>query len=184
MLVASKGLTNGTAAAAAVLVAPAVAGDFERTGVMLTHGETQAGTPVACAAMLATLQEFDRLDALTAGGRLGAQLDVALRRLMADYPDVAATPGRGAFRSIRLAGPDGSAIAQDRVPDLVAAVRQEGVIVHPGVAGVQLIPALTYSDADLAELFGGLRRGLDRFLDLEHTVRGRVSPGRPSARVA
>lgn len=184
VLVASKGLTNGTAAAAAVLVAPAVAGDFERTGVMLTHGETQAGTPVACAAMLATLQEFDRLDALTAGGRLGAQLDVALRRLMADYPDVAATPGRGAFRSIRLAGPDGSAIAQDRVPDLVAAVRQEGVIVHPGVAGVQLIPALTYSDADLAELFGGLRRGLDRFLDLEHTVRGRVSPGRPSARVA
>lgn len=68
--------------------------------------------------------------------------------------------GVGCFRTIRVVGPDGSALAPDQIASLVAAIRAAGAIVHPGPGGVQLIPALTYDEADLAELLHCVRRGI------------------------
>lgn len=171
VLVASKGLTNGSAAAAVVLTSPAVSREFERSGVVLTHGETQAATPVACAAILATMAEFERLDALAAGSQLAVDLQSHLDRLIADHPEIVATTGCGLFRSLRLGGGDGRTLQPERVPELVAAVRAQGAIVHPGVSGVQLIPALTYSEDDLTVLFGALDRGLDQFRQCDQLSR-------------
>lgn len=171
VLIASKGLTNGTAAAAAVLVAPRVAREFERAGVVLTHGETQAGTPVSCAAMVATLEEFARLDAVAAGRRVADGLAAGLVDLARDYDRIVETPGRGAFRSLRMTDGNGEPLPPHRVPDMVEATRRHGVIVHPSVAGIALIPALTYTAGDLSELLSGVRRGLDEFLDRENESR-------------
>ena len=160
LLVTSKGLTNGTMAAAAVLVAHRVAASFHDSGTVLTHGETQAGTPTTCAAILATVDEIRRLDAVARGRRLAELLDAALARLVSDVPSVTATTGVGCFRSVRLTSADGEPLPQTEVPGLVAAIRAAGAIVHPGPNGIQLIPALTYTEAELDELFTCVRTGI------------------------
>jgi len=170
-LVVSKGMTNGTCAASAVLVAPHVAARFHDTGAVLMHGETQAGTPVAAAAVLATLAEMDRLDVVRAGRRVAAELDSALTDLLRTHPRVDALTGTGCFRSVRLTAPDGAPLPDACVPGLVASIRDAGAIAHPGMNGVQLVPALTSTSADIVELVAAVREGLDAFLI-------RLEPGR------
>ncbi|QES48798.1 aspartate aminotransferase family protein [Streptomyces venezuelae] len=165
LVVSSKGLTNGTSAAAAVIVSHRVADAFDEAGALLSHGETQAGTPVTCATILATLAEMRRLDAVALGQRLSERLDTELARLTAEDPSVSGTTGAGCFRSVRVT--DGTAagapLPQAEVPALVAAIRAAGAIVHPGIHGIQLIPALTYTEAELAELLDCVRTGLAAF---------------------
>ncbi|MGW2280712.1 daptide-type RiPP biosynthesis aminotransferase [Streptomyces sp. NPDC001770] len=165
VLITSKGLTNGTSAAAAVLVSGAVAAPFDATGDVLVHGETQAGTPVTCAAISATLAEMRRLDAVASARRLSARLDTALDALVARHPRVSATTGAGCFRSIRLSTGGGGEVPLPpaEVPALVAAVRRAGALVHPSVSGVQILPALTYTDEDLAELLLRIEAGIDAY---------------------
>ncbi|QKW08015.1 aspartate aminotransferase family protein [Streptomyces sp. NA04227] len=174
LVVASKGLTNGTMAAAAVLVAHHVAEAVHRSGAVLTHGETQAGTPTTCAAVLATVEEMRRLDAVARGRRLAEQLDAHLARLTAEVPSVTGTTGLGCFRSVRLATADGEPLPQAEVPELIAAIRTAGAIVHPGPHGIQLIPALTYTEAELTELLDCVRAGIaahtGRAEDIAHTT--------------
>ena len=153
LLVASKGLTNGTCAASAILWAPRVSAAFDRADAMLVHGETQAGTPQSCAAMEATVAEFAALDALRRVKGVAAQLDRWLADLLADVPAVAAVRGAGCFRAIELREPDGTPFGAGRVEQLVDDCRAAGVVVHPGASAIQLVPALTYAEADLDRLF-------------------------------
>ncbi len=163
LVIASKGLTNGTSAAAAVIVAAHVADTFDAANSVFVHGETQAGTPVTGATILATVAEMHRLEAVEAGRQVSAQLDHLLADLVEDDPRVERTTGVGCFRSVRLRTPDGSDLPQSQVPLVIAAIRQEGAIVHPGVHGFQLMPALIYPPEELAELMGCVRRGLDAY---------------------
>ena len=175
VLLTSKGLTNGTCAGAALLVAPHIARRFTGTDAQLTHGETQAGTPPTAAAVCATLAEVRRLDAERRSAELAARLDRHLLRLRAVVPGVETT-GAGCFRSVRL-HVDGRPLPQTAVPSLVAAVRAEGAIVHPGPQGFQLVPILTSTEADLDELMTAAERGLTRVL--EGVVRMTTAPPPP-----
>ncbi|MFE3681801.1 daptide-type RiPP biosynthesis aminotransferase [Streptomyces sp. NPDC059095] len=161
LLVSSKGLTNGTSAAAVVLASRQVAEAYDRAGAVLSHGETQAGTPVTCAAIVATLSELRRLDAVGRGRLVAARLDEEFARLTAEHPLVTGTTGTGCFRSVRMCLEDGTPFPQEQVSALVAAVRAAGAIVHPGLNGVQLFPALVYTDAEVTELIACVRAGLD-----------------------
>ncbi|MEU7229365.1 daptide-type RiPP biosynthesis aminotransferase [Streptomyces chrestomyceticus] len=167
LLITSKGLTNGTSAAAAVLAAQSVADVFDDTGVLLSHGETQAGTPVTCATILATISEMHRLDAVALGRRLAGRLEEELGMLVAEHPLVNGTTGVGCFRSVRVTAADrsGAPLPQPEVPSLVSAVREAGAIVHPGLHGIQLFPALTYTDTELDELLACIRAGLGLYVD-------------------
>ncbi|MEY9211669.1 aminotransferase class III-fold pyridoxal phosphate-dependent enzyme [Thermobifida halotolerans] len=69
ILLASKGLTNGTCAAAAVVASTEVLSVFTRADASLVHAETQAGSPSTCAAITAVTGEMERLDALQNGKR-------------------------------------------------------------------------------------------------------------------
>ncbi|GAQ55206.1 daptide-type RiPP biosynthesis aminotransferase [Streptomyces acidiscabies] len=160
LLITSKGLTNGTQAAAAVLLPSALAEPFDAAGDILVHAETQAGTPVTCAAILATVEEMRRLDAVASARRLSGVLDEKLAELLAAEPLVSATTGLGCFRSIRLLTPGGEALPQQEVPGVVAAIRAAGAIVHPSVNGVQILPALVYTDGEVAELLDCVRAGV------------------------
>ncbi|MCG7529336.1 aminotransferase class III-fold pyridoxal phosphate-dependent enzyme [Streptomyces sp. OfavH-34-F] len=166
LMIVSKGLTNGTSAAAAVIAARTVADAFHEAGALLSHGETQAGTPVTCATILATLAEMSRIDVVARARVLGETLTRELDALTATHPYVAGSTGRGCFRSVRLtAEPDGTEpFPLTEVPALVTEIRRAGAIVHPGLHGVQLIPALTYTEAEAAELFACVRAGLDAHL--------------------
>jgi adenosylmethionine-8-amino-7-oxononanoate aminotransferase len=163
LVIVSKGLTNGTNAAAAVLVSAEVARTFDRADAVLTHAETQAGTPIACAAMLATLSEFDRLQAVARGTAVAQRLATELQRWAARSPRISAVTGRGCFRSLRLATAAGLPLPSSEVPIVVREIRRAGAIVHPGPHGIQLVPALTYSVDDLQLLLDATRTGLHSY---------------------
>jgi len=159
VLVVSKALTNGATAAAAVLVAEEICEVFDRSDAVFVHGETQAGTPAACAAILATLAEFERMDALSLACELGNALGTTIARISA-HPLAVGTQGSGCFRSIQLAH-EGRPLDGAQVSSVVASVRRAGAIVQPGPSCVQLIPAFVYGAEDLRELETAVLHGLD-----------------------
>jgi adenosylmethionine-8-amino-7-oxononanoate aminotransferase len=160
VLISSKGLTNGTSAAAAVLVSPAVCDVYAEADALLAHAETQAGTPVTGAAILATIDEMGRLDAVARGAELGERLDAELAGMVTDEPLVSGTTGRGCFRTLRLCGVDGGPLPTGEVPRVLAAIRDAGAVVHAAPDGIQLVPALVYTEGELTELLDRVRVGL------------------------
>jgi adenosylmethionine-8-amino-7-oxononanoate aminotransferase len=160
LLVTSKGLTNGTCAASAVLWSQRVIDAFDRHDAVLFHGETQAGTPQSCAAIEATIERFATLGALEHGRTVAAALDAWLAELRADVAFVADVRGAGCFRAVELQDADGSALSGERVERIVAACRANGAIVHPGPSCIQLVPALTYEQRDLERLLERVREVL------------------------
>ncbi|WP_328913222.1 MULTISPECIES: daptide-type RiPP biosynthesis aminotransferase [unclassified Streptomyces] len=164
VLIASKGLTNGTMPASALLIRDRVADRFRDTGAVLLHGETQAGTAVTAAAVIATLDEFERLGALESGRTAAAALDAALTRWQSEDPAVLTTCGTGCFRAVVLADPvHGGPLGPVHVLPLVREIRRAGAQVHGGPNGVQLLPALTYSPAEIDELVSIVRDGVAAF---------------------
>ncbi|WNI16180.1 daptide-type RiPP biosynthesis aminotransferase [Actinacidiphila sp. ITFR-21] len=163
VLLLSKGLTNGTCAASAILTSHAVADAFTRHDSVLVHAETQAGTALTCAAVLATLAETRRLDAVENGRRIAESLTAGLHALAAAHPAATSVTGLGLFQTLHLVQPDGRALTGPEVAALVDAVRREGALVHPAPSGIQLVPALTYTEAELAELLDCLDRGLTSY---------------------
>ncbi|WP_424921716.1 daptide-type RiPP biosynthesis aminotransferase [Streptomyces sp. wa1] len=161
ILVTSKGLTNGTMAASAVIVSHDVAHAFVHAGAVLGHGETQAGTPAAAAAVLATLDEMRRLDGASLSTALSGRLDAELDALVDEVDQVSSTSGRGCLRAIMLRH-HGAPISDAEVTALVAAIRKEGALVHPGPSCVQILPALVYSPEDTSSLFNSIRAGIKR----------------------
>lgn len=159
ILITAKGLTNGTMAAAAVLVSHEVAMAFIEGDAVLGHAETQAGTPVVCAAISATISEMERLDAVAASARLGRRLDLLLTRLEDELDIVTATTGAGCLRAVRL-GDAGKPLSPEEIRTVVTAVRDAGALVHPGPSCIQLLPALIYSDDDLDALLQCVTEGL------------------------
>ncbi len=163
VLIASKGMTNGTSAAAAILVAGHVVERFDRQQHILIHAETQAGTPVSCATTLATIAEFTRLEALATGAQAANILDASLGQLQRRLPAPTSLSGRGLFRTLHVRDPD---MPRQRIPDsgvaaLVAAIRRAGAVVHPGPSGIQLVPALTYTSTEVGELMNCLAEGFE-----------------------
>lgn len=149
VLVMSKALTNGTCPAAAVAVNERIASAFRRSDALLVHGETQAGTPPSCAAIIATLDLFEAMGAEELFQSVSTQLDRVEARLLAS-PRVLGVHGRGAFRALRIGlGAADERASREEVLRLVEQIRQRGVLVHPGPAGVQLIPAAVSAPADL-----------------------------------
>lgn len=161
VLVLSKALTNGALGAAAVLVGDRVASLFADRGAVFVHGETQAGTPACAAAVLAVVEEFRRDDLPRAVARVSAGVRALADGLVRDGLAVEVR-GRGALLAVALADPVEPRLPAARVAETVAAIHAAGAIVHPGIDGIQLLPAYGYTDADAAELDAAIRAGLTR----------------------
>lgn len=159
LLITSKGLTNGTCPASAVIASRRVAERFGEHDAVLAHAETQGGSPVPCAAISATIAQMRELNAVAGAQSLGEYLAAGMDRLIEELPQATGSTGVGCFRTLKIAGPDGEPLSAVEVAELVAAIREAGAIVHPGPGGVQLIPALTYSRAELDELLDRVRAG-------------------------
>lgn len=160
LMITSKGLTNGTVAASAILVRARVADAYQETGAVLAHAETQAGTAASCAAIVATIARFVELDALAQGRRTSQVLTEELDALVRDDAMVVDRRGVGCFQSVTVLDRSGSPIDAPSVDELVGAARAAGVIVHPGPHGIQFVPALVSSDDDVRELVDGVRTAL------------------------
>lgn len=161
VLLSSKGLTNGTCPASAVVFSQEIADAFTGNDAILTHAETQGGSSIPSAAISAAIAEMRRLDAVVAGRGVAARLDAAIADLVERHPLVTGSLGRGCFRTLHIGGPGGHRLSPPGVAHLVAAIRKAGAIVHPGPAGIQLVPSLTYSDAEVDELMTCVESGLN-----------------------
>lgn len=150
VLVTSKALTNGTCAASALLISAQVLAVLEDANTVFWHGETQAGSPQSCAAIIATIAEFERLDVATAVTRLSEQLDDELAAIAAISPRLSAT-GRGAMRALHIRHADGRELSADDVFALVNQCRVGGVVVQPSPSSIQFMPALTMPADELRE---------------------------------
>jgi adenosylmethionine-8-amino-7-oxononanoate aminotransferase len=163
-LVVSKALTNGTCAASAVLVAPDVVRDLRASGQTFWHGETQAGSPQSCAAIIATIDEMDRLDV---GSRV-QELERVLARLVGELADLSprlTVSGRGAMWAIHIRDGRGDSLDTAEVMRLVRECRDAGALVQPGPAALQFLPALTFDQEQLVEYFRRVRRVVARYLN-------------------
>ncbi|MFK0007997.1 daptide-type RiPP biosynthesis aminotransferase [Paenarthrobacter sp. NPDC090520] len=159
IIVTSKGLTNGTAACAALLIAHRITDVFDATESVFVHGETQAGTPSTCAAVLATISEMERLDFQ----RLNKEVADGLDRLLADLKDVrgiGGTTGRGCMRGVKLHTDNGSPLSANGTLAVVRRIHQAGAIVQPGPGRIQLLPSLTYTEDNFRELHVAIVHGL------------------------
>lgn len=162
ILVLSKAMSNGTSAASALLVSAEIATGFADAGATFVHAETQAGTPAACAAVIATLTEMERLRVADRARSVSDRLDDLVERLRGHTAVVEVT-GVGAFRALHLRDENGLPLAASRVLDVVECTRRAGAIVHPGPSAIQLIPALVFGDAEFEALEASIRAGLRMF---------------------
>ncbi len=160
MVITAKALTNGTQASAAVVVSGKVAVAFQNETVLLGHAETQAGTAVAAAAILATIAETQRLGSLESASRISAQLDEILARMPSEVPSVTGVSGIGCLRAILLSDENGAELSRQEIPLVIDAIRRAGATVHPGPGCVQLLPALVYEPSDLKELLARVAKGI------------------------
>lgn len=161
-MVVSKALSNGSVAAAAVLVGERIDTAFRTADQLFVHGETQAGTPMACAAILATLDLIDALDAPAGYATVSARLDAGLAAMM--HPHVVGARGTGAFRAIELRDPlTGTTPDAERVTDLVENIRRRGAIVHPGPGCLQLVPPAILTDDEFTAVLAAVDSALDEF---------------------
>ncbi len=100
LLVLAKGLTSGYVPMGAVVVREAVARHFE--GRMLPLGSTYAAHPLACAAALACLEEYEDRGLVANARRMGELLLGRLRELQARHPCVGDVRGKGLVACLEL----------------------------------------------------------------------------------
>ncbi len=166
ILLLSKALTNGSVAASAVLMNPRVSSVLEK--VVISHGETQAGTALASAAILATLEEFANINIESRIESISGQLNDALARLADSCKFISGINGRGMMWAIQCVGTDKSSeLDREQVERLVATIRDEGLVVYPGRSGIQVFPAYTYKRADFDIMATKIGLGLEKSLAQE-----------------
>ncbi len=170
--VVSKGLTNGTCAASAVLVAERPATTLAQARAVLGHGETQAGTPPSCAAIIAVLGEGARIDAPQCAKNLEDRIRTRLHRLTEREEAVTGFRGCGAMFSIDVVG------AEFDGAGLLASIRIEGALVHKSPRGLQIMPALTYTSDQVDGLFNAIESGIRMW---SATSTSQSTPPRPGA---
>ena len=142
LLTFAKAVTSGYQPLGGVLVAPAVRDVLESDpALVLRHGHTYSGHPVACAAGLAALEITRREELLDRAGKIGARLSDGLESLRADglVDDVR---GDGAVWAVGLEDLDAAAVRDEMM--------SHGVIARPiGTATVSFCPPLVIEDDDI-----------------------------------
>ncbi|GGI14822.1 hypothetical protein GCM10007377_12840 [Galliscardovia ingluviei] len=139
----SKGLTNGTEASALMVISPSVAGEFVRTDSTFVHGETQAGSPMATAAILGVLDFLDAVDIEAIYKQLSTVVDSDLQRIAGQYD--CELRGQGLFRFLGVP----KSLLNEVKGDLPALKLHDhflshGISVQPSAeAGIQLVPPIT-----------------------------------------
>jgi acetylornithine/succinyldiaminopimelate/putrescine aminotransferase len=126
------------------------------------HGSTYSGTPIATAAVNATIDEMLRIDAPALAEERGGQLRDALDAA----PGVDAIRGRGLMLGVGLAeGID----AREVTADLLG----RGLIVNAVTpTTVRLVPPITVTEEEIAEAAGLIRAALVHALQDESSVAG------------
>ncbi len=146
MVTMAKGLAGGVPIGA-VAMTSAVAAAMPKGG----HGTTFGGNPLAAAAGLAVLREFDEADLLAHVERVGQRLRAGLEAL--GSPKVRAVRGQGLMLGLEL---------KEKVAPYVDALRDAGVLViNAGATVIRFVPPLVIDEAEVDEVVARVARVLE-----------------------
>jgi adenosylmethionine-8-amino-7-oxononanoate aminotransferase len=159
----SKGLTGGTMALAAVLASDAVYEAFydDDAARGFLHSHSYTGNPLACRAALATLDVFEREDALAANRERGAMIDRHLAPLHA----------HARIRHARRLGMIWAWDVADAPPGFARRYARHalahGVLLRPIGATLYAMPPYVLGEAEAAHLAQGALAALEATLTEE-----------------
>ena len=159
ILCLGKGLTGGYLPLAATLTSEAVFEAFlspYESFEAFFHGHTYTGNPLACAVALANLDVFEREDVVKRTGERACQLAGLLAELPTRIPHVGDVRQWGLMVGIELVRDGATRAAFDPALKLgqrvVKAARRRGVILRPLGNVIVLMPPLSITAEELAQL--------------------------------
>jgi len=100
MMIMAKGLTSGYVPMGAVMVRRHIAEHLEKR--MLPLGSTYAGHPLACAAALACIEEYEQGGWIENARKMGEVLFASLRELARKHPIIGDVRGKGLLACLEL----------------------------------------------------------------------------------
>jgi 4-aminobutyrate aminotransferase len=155
----AKGIANGFP-----LAATAARGEIMGRWGAASHGTTYGGSPISCAAALATLDVIREENLLENARTQGARLMEALGELQAESPIVGDVRGVGLMTAVEFVKPGTD---KEPNPDAVRRVLNRalegGLLLYPcghWTQTIRLIPALTITGEQLDEGLGIFRRAV------------------------
>ncbi len=158
----AKGVTSGYIPLGGVIIAPSIRDTFWADGVgPWRHGYTYSGHATATAVAHANLDLMERDGLLGRALELESELAEAFAPLVEHELVSEIRAGLGVVAAVQL---DLDAIAADAtLPDrAMMAARAQGVLTRALTGGgLQISPALVITRAELDEIAGGIRAGLD-----------------------
>ena len=171
LMTLAKGLTAGYVPMGATMLSEAVyqaIADAAPAGAPIGHGATYSGHPVGAAVALEVLRLYDEGGILANGRRVAPRFAAGLDALR-EHPLVGDARHRGLLGALELVSDKATKRGFDAglaLPDrLFAAANRNAVVFRcfgDGILG--FAPALTFTEAELDELFVRLRRTLDDVL--------------------
>lgn len=164
LMILAKGLTSGYISMGATVVSQPIA-DVLMKGGYFAHGFTYSGHPVAAAAGLANLEiiEKEKLVEKTRE-KIGPYFQKKLKEF-AGHPAVGEVRGVGLIGAMELLPKGGR---KDLKPGMnlgitgAARVRAEGAIVRGIRDLLAFAPPLVITEKEIDEMFGAVRRGVDK----------------------
>jgi adenosylmethionine-8-amino-7-oxononanoate aminotransferase len=165
MMVLGKGISGGYFPLAALAVSSAIYDELARSELQIgfLNGSTSDGHPLGMAAGAAVL------DVITAPGffesvrATGAALRELLTDALSDVPAVSAVGGEAMMIGVELVDADGTPWSVPEVNRLRLACRDNGLLTSFSRGVLPLLPPLTISRPDCAELAGRLAKTLREF---------------------
>ncbi|CAN5326286.1 acetylornithine transaminase [soil metagenome] len=131
-------------------------GEFATVFTKGKHGTTFGGSPLACAAALASTKTIFNDDFLFSVGKKGCKLWGMLEDLVKEFPEIC--------ESVRGVGLMQGLVMKKNVMDFPAIGRKHGLLVNATAETVlRILPALTVSEEELTEGISRLRASLKDF---------------------
>jgi acetylornithine aminotransferase len=124
-----------------------------------SHGSTFGGNPLACRAGIAVMETLGEQALPARAGELGERLLGHFRERLAALPGVARIRGRGLMIGIELDRPCAALVGDALAAGLLINVTAERV--------VRLLPPLTMTDEEAAQLVDGVSGCIETFLSAD-----------------
>jgi beta-alanine--pyruvate transaminase len=163
MIVFAKGVTNGAVPMGGVIVSEKIHNAFMQgpdTGIELFHGHTYSAHPLACAAALACLDVYRDEKLFERARELEPVFEEAVHSLRGS-PHVADIRNVGLAAGIDIA-PDLSSPGRKGYEVLTRAFADQNLVLRVSGDTIALAPALIVSEAEIANMVGGIRAVLER----------------------
>ncbi|SFW99555.1 hypothetical protein SAMN04244548_00032 [Paracoccus pantotrophus] len=176
ILTIAKGLGAGYQPIGAMLCTARIYDAIRDGSGFFQHGHTYLGHPVAAAAGLAVLEEFEEHDLIARVRRLGEFFQTRLEARLGQHPHIGDIRGRGLFRGIELVADRGSKTPFDPALGLAGKIKKaafaEGLLCYPmpgtrdGRQGdhILLAPPFISTEEQLDEVAKMLGRAIDEVL--------------------